>query len=148
MHVLVEGEDYEVKAIVVKENRRFSGHWLSPGSMLMNDEFVVPRNAIKKVGRDRIDLSLHDGDVRRLAPYLSYREKAESVAGELQDLAGVFGSGPEVPHWVEQVANKPAEELEIDGGENVMLGHTGKKLGHVKDVLVDGNELVGIVLLP
>lgn len=148
VHVLVAGDDYEVKAIVVKENRRFSGHWLSPGSMLMNDEFIVPRDAISGVAHDRLDLSLHDAEVRRLAPYLSYREKAESVGGELEDLAGVFGSGPELPHWVEQVANKPDDELEIDGGENVMLGQTGKKLGHVKDVLVDGSELVGVVLLP
>jgi uncharacterized protein YrrD len=47
-----------------------------------------------------------------------------------------------------EVANKPADELEIDGDENVMLGHTGKKLGTVKDVLFDGDQLVGVVLRP
>ena len=146
--VLVEAGEYEVKAIVVKESRRFSGHWLSPGSMLMNDEFVVPRDAIGAVSHDRIDLSLHDGEVRELAPYLSYGEKPESIGEELEDQAGVFGSGPELPHWVQEVAHKPADEMEIDAGENVMLGHTGRKLGEVKDVLVDGNELVGVVLKP
>lgn len=146
--VLVESGEYEVKAIVVKESRRFSGHWLSPGSMLMNDEFVVPRDAIHAVSHDRIDLSLHDGEVRKLAPYLSYGEKPESIGEELEDQAGVFGSGPELPHWVQEVANKPADEIEIDVGENVMLGHTGRKLGEVKDVLVDGSELVGVVLKP
>jgi uncharacterized protein YrrD len=39
-------------------------------------------------------------------------------------------------------------ELEIDSGEHVMLGRTGKKLGRVKDVLFDGDELVGVVILP
>ena len=67
---------------------------------------------------------------------------------EAEDQAAVFGSGPGIPHWIEQVANKPASELEIDGGENVMLGHTGRKLGTVKDVLFDGDQLVGVVLRP
>jgi hypothetical protein len=70
------------------------------------------------------------------------------VTEGLEDEAAVLAASPTVPHWVEQVANKPAGELEIDGGENVMLGHTGRKLGTVKDVLFDGDELVGIVLRP
>jgi PRC-barrel domain protein len=60
----------------------------------------------------------------------------------------VLGSGPELPNWLEQVANKPEGELEIDGGENVMLGHTGRKIGTVQDVLFDDDQLVGIVLKP
>jgi hypothetical protein len=114
----------------------------------MNDEFIVPRDAIRSVSHERIDVSLHDGEVRKLAPYLSYGEKPESIREELEDQAGVFGSGPELPHWVQEVANKPADEMEIDAGENVMLGHTGRKLGEVKDVLIDGSELVGVVLKP
>jgi len=146
-HVLVEG-DYSLEAIVVRESRGFSGTWLSPGSMLVNNEFVVPRAAIKSVEHDRIELSLTSARARQLRPYLSYRERGESLTEEAEDQAGVFGSGPEIPGWVEQVANKPASELEIDGGENVMLGHTGRKLGTVKDVLFDGDELVGVVLRP
>jgi len=65
-----------------------------------------------------------------------------------QDTAGVLGSGPEVPNWMEQIANKPEGDLEIDGGENVMLGRTGKRLGTVHDVLFDDDQLVGIVLKP
>jgi len=60
----------------------------------------------------------------------------------------VFGEAPAVPHWIEQVAVKSPDELEIDGGENVMLGHTGKKLGTVKDVLFHDDQLVGVVLHP
>ena len=146
-HVLV-GPDYGLRALVIKESGRFSGHLFSPGSLLVNDEFIVPRDAVRSLSHDRIELSLTAADVRRLPPYLAYRERDESVVEGLEDTAGVLGSGPEVPNWLQQVANKPANELEIDGGENVMLGHTGKKLGTVQDVLFDGDQLVGIVLKP
>lgn len=146
-HVLV-GADYMLAAIVVRESRSFSGSWLSPGAMLVNNEFIVPRNAIKSVDHDRIELSLSPSAARKLRPYLRYREKGESLGEEAEDEATILGSGPGIPHWIEQVANKPTSELEIDGGENVMLGHTGKKLGTVKDVLFDGDQLVGVVLQP
>ncbi len=146
-HVVVDS-DYNLKALVVRENRGFSGSVLSPGSMLVNDEFIVPPDAVKRVDHERIELALSAADARRLPPYLTYREKGETVEEQAEDVAGVLGSGPELPNWLEQVANKGAGELEIDGGENVMLGHTGRKLGTVKDVLFDGDDLVGIVLLP
>jgi sporulation protein YlmC with PRC-barrel domain len=146
-HVLV-GPDYGLRALVIKESGRFSGHLFSPGSLLVNDEFIVPKEAVRSLSHDRVELSLTAADVRRLPPYLAYRERDESVVEGLEDTAGVLGSGPEVPNWLQQVANKPADELEIDGGENVMLGHTGKKLGTVQDVLFDGDQLGGIVLPP
>ncbi|HKC20278.1 MAG TPA: PRC-barrel domain-containing protein [Candidatus Dormibacteraeota bacterium] len=146
-HVLVDAE-YGMKAVVVRESSGFSGSWLSPRSLLVADEFVVPREAVRAVAHDRVELSLSSADARKLQPYLSYREKGESLGEAAEDEAGVLGSGPEIPHWLEQVANKPASELEIDGGENVMLGHTGKRLGTVKDVLFDGDQLVGVVLQP
>ena len=147
-HVLV-GPDYGLRALVIKESGSFSGHRFSPGSMLINDEFIVPKEAVKSLSHDRVDLTLSAADVRRLPPYLAYKEKLEeSVTEGLEDTAGVLGSGPEVPNWLEQIANKPSDELEIDGGENVMLGHTGKKLGTVQDVLFDDDQLVGIVLKP
>jgi sporulation protein YlmC with PRC-barrel domain len=146
-HVLVDA-DYALEAIVVRESRGFSGSWLAPRSMLLNNEFIVPRGAIKSVDHDRIELSLTSAGARKLRPYLSYREKGESLGEEAEDEAAVLGSGPGLPHWIEQVANKPGSELEIDGGENVMLGHSGRKLGTVKDVLFDGDQLVGVVLRP
>jgi len=147
-HVLV-GPDYGLRALVIKESRRFSGYLFSPGSRLVNDEFIVPKEAVKAATHDRIDLSLSAADVRRLPPYLAYREKPEeSVAEGLEDTAGVLGSGPEVPNWMEQIAEKPEGDLEIDGGENVMLGRTGKRLGTVQDVLFDDEQLVGVVLKP
>lgn len=147
VHLLVDA-GYGLKAIVVKETGHFSGGWLSPGSFLVADELIVPRDAVRSVERDRVELSISSADVRRLQPYLGYREKGETVGEEMEDEAGVLGSGPEVPNWLEQVANKPEGELEIDGGENVMLGHSGKKLGTVKDVLFDDDQLVGVVLQP
>jgi sporulation protein YlmC with PRC-barrel domain len=147
VHVLVDG-DYKLQAMVVKESRGFSGGFLSPGSLLVNDEFIVPRDAVQNLDHDRVDLKLTASDVRRLPPYLSYRQKGETEGERAEDVASVFGASPEVPGWLEQVANKPATELEIDGGENVMLGHTGKKLGTVKDVLFDDDQLVGVVMLP
>jgi sporulation protein YlmC with PRC-barrel domain len=45
-------------------------------------------------------------------------------------------------------AHKRLDELEISRGENVMLGHTGKKLGTVRDVVLDEGELAGVVIRP
>ena len=147
VHVLVDSE-YSLQGLVVRESRAFSGQRLAPGSMLLADEFIVPRDAVRSVGHDRIELALTSADARSLQPYLSYREKSESIGEEAEDFVGVLTSNPGIPNWMEQVANKPPGELEIDGGENVMLGHTGKKLGTVKDVLFDADQLVGIVLRP
>ena len=147
VHVLV-GPDYGLRALVIKESRRFSGHLFSPGSMLVNDEFIVPKDAVKAATHDQIELALSAADIRRLPPYLAYRERSESVTEGLEDEAALLGSAPEIPHWIEQVANKPPNELEIDSGENVMLGHSGKRLGTVQDVLFDDDQLVGIVLKP
>lgn len=147
VHVLT-GSDYSLKAIVVNESHGFGGSWLSPSSLLVNTEFVAPHDAIESVDHDRIALKVSTTDARKFPAYLGYREKGESLGEEAEDEAGILGSGPEIPHWLQQVANKPAGELEIDGGENVMLGHTGRKLGEVKDVLFDGDQLVGVVLQP
>jgi hypothetical protein len=49
---------------------------------------------------------------------------------------------------VEQVASKGDGQIEIDRGENEMLGTTGRRLGRVQDVLVDQGELIGIVMRP
>ena len=146
--VLVGGADYSLKGVVVKEGREFSGLSRSPQSWLLADELVVPKDAVRKVSRQRIDLNLGAADVRSLTPYLSYRYEGESPREEFVDMAQALLSNPVLPNSLDEVANKPAGQLEIDAGENVMLGHSGKKLGTVKDVLFDGDDLVGVVLLP
>lgn len=147
VHLLV-GSDYSLKALVIKESASFSGHRLAPLTMLVADEFIAPKDAVTSMTRERVDLGLTAAEVRLLPPYIAYRERDESTSDVLADTAGPLTASPEVPHWLEQVANKPADELEIDGGENVMLGRTGQRLGTVKDVLFDGDQLVGVVLLP
>lgn len=146
--VLVEDPGYGLKALVVKEGGRFSGLLLAPGSALLADEVIVPLDAIAEVTRERIQLNSAAADVRRMPPYLEFRTRDETAAEVLEDESAVLGQSPAIPHSLEEVANKPAGELEIEGGENVMLGHTGKRLGSVRDVLFDDGELVGIVLQP
>jgi len=146
--VLVEDSDFGLRGIVVREGGRFSGLLLAPGSMLLADEVIVPPAAVRAISRDRIELKLSSADVRNLPPYLEYRQEPESRTDELIEQAEVLGSSPAIPASVHQFANKPAGELEIEGGESVMLGHTGQRLGTVRDVLFDDGELVGIVLRP
>lgn len=147
VHLLV-GPEYGLRALVVKESAAFTGHGFSPGSYLVNDEFVVPVDAARSVRHDRVELSLSSGDVRLLPAYLSYREREETSTEFAADEIGPLTASPEVPHWVEQLANKAADSLEIDRDENVMIGHSGKKLGTVKDVLFDDDQLVGVVIRP
>jgi sporulation protein YlmC with PRC-barrel domain len=147
--LIVGREDLSLKALVIKENRRFSGHLLSPGSWLLADEVIVPRGEASAVSHDRVVLRLAANQVRKLPAYLSYRYGEETATeGFTEEAIGALTSSPAVPASLEQVANKGPDELEIEGGENVMLGHSGKRLGTVKDVLFDNSELVGVVVLP
>lgn len=147
--LIVAKEDLTLKDFVVKESRRFSGHLLSPGSWLLADEVIVPRDQVSSISHERIDLRLTAGEVRKLPPYLSYRYGDETTAEGLREEAiSALSSSPAIPSSLEQVANKGADELEIEGGENVMVGNTRKRLGTVKDVLFDGGDLVGVVILP
>jgi sporulation protein YlmC with PRC-barrel domain len=146
--VLVGGDDYALKALVVKEGGRFSGLLLAPGSALLADEVIVPIENVTRVTREAVELNLPSADVRRLPPYLAFQRGGETVVDELEETVEVLGQSPTIPHDFHELANKPADELEIEGGENVMLGRTGKVLGHVKDVLFDDGELVGVVVQP
>ncbi|HEY2597837.1 MAG TPA: PRC-barrel domain-containing protein [Candidatus Dormibacteraeota bacterium] len=147
--LIVGKDDLRLKAFVVKENRRFSGHLLSPGSWLLADEAIVPRGEVSSVSRDHVVLKLTANNVRNLPAYLSYRYGDETATqGLTEEAISALSASPAIPSSLEQVANKGADELEIEGGENVMLGHTGKRLGTVKDVLFDDSELVGVVILP
>jgi hypothetical protein len=87
-------------------------------------------------------------EVRRQPLYLSYRR--EPQRGRLAPVVeeGEFvGGGLGLPK-AEEIANKPADQIEIDRGENVMLGTTGRRLGRVQDVLFDHGKLIGVVIRP
>ena len=66
--LIVGKDDLTLRAFVVKESRRFSGHLISPGSWLLADEVTVPRSEVGSVSRDRIGLKLTAGAVRRPPP--------------------------------------------------------------------------------
>jgi len=147
--LIVDKNDLTLRAFVAKESRRFTGHLLSPGSWLLADEVILPRSAVSSVAHERIVLTLTAADVRKLPPYLSYRYGDETFTeGLTEEAISALTSSPAIPASLEQVANKGADELEIEGGENVMLGNSGKRLGTVKDVLFDNKELIGVVILP
>ena len=46
---------------------------------------------------------------------------------------------------VAELADNRGEEIEIGPDENVMGGHTGRRLGQVRDLLYDQGKLVGRV---
>src|ERR1017187_1915075 len=144
--MIVDGESFDIHAIVVKETRHFSGHSVA-ATALMEDDISIPLSAVKDVTRDLITLSITSAEARRTAPYLTYQyaPPAKGDAGRLLIAQGAQTGY--APHLVEE-AHKRLDELEISRGENVMLGHTGTKLGTVQDVVLDEGELAGVVMGP
>jgi sporulation protein YlmC with PRC-barrel domain len=143
---LVGAEDFKLQAIVVEEDREFSGA-AARGTARMIPDVVIPIEGIAAATNDRVDLSLTAADVRRLPPYITYRQAPLSASEQVSGVLTVLGGNPVVPR-MEEVTSRRDNEIEIDAGENVMLGRTGRKLGEVKEVLFDGPELVGIVMQP
>ena len=147
--IVVDAESWDPRALIVRETNWFSGRTLAPGAGMMVAEVIVPLGAIADAGPDGIRLSLDKRETRALPPYLSYQYKPLEHGDTLRFAAalagGSLGVGPMFP-LLEEVADKPAGEIEIRHGENVMIGHGGDKLGTVQDVLFDEGELVGIVV--
>jgi sporulation protein YlmC with PRC-barrel domain len=147
--VIVDGELWDLRELVVEESRRFSGHLFSPGTALMSADVIVPLQAVAHVAHDRIDLAITAAQVRGLPPYLSYeygpppRSQREALAIAVAPL----GAGVPLRPLTETAAKAPSD-IEIYPGEPVMLGHSGKRLGRVRDIVYDGTELVGIVIDP
>jgi sporulation protein YlmC with PRC-barrel domain len=144
---LVDGTDFELRALVVEESKVFKGHLMAPGALGLEDDLVVPIDDVRGVTRDRVDLALTSAAVRQLPSYLRYRPATLTAGAEFAAWAAAVGGNPGV-FPMEEVATRPEGEIEIDAGENVMIGHTGHKLGHVKDVLFDETELIGVVVEP
>ena len=146
--VLVEAEGFDPKALVIQDESSLAGRLLADEKLLITDEVVVPISAVESASHDVIRLSMSVDDIRRQPPYLSYRFKALTGGEALEEEVDFLGGGLGLPANAEQVANKPADQIEIDRDENVMLGKTGHRLGRVHDVLFDDGELVGIVIKP
>ena len=89
-------------------------------------------------------------DIRREPLYLSYRPRSPTVGeAALEEEAILTGGigGVALPTF-DEIANKGKGEIEIDRGENVMLGNSGHRLGRVHDVLFDRGALIGVVIRP
>jgi len=149
--IVVDGDSWDPRALIVRETEWFSGRVLSPGAAMMVAEVIVPLQAVSEIAPEEIRLNLDKRATRRLPPYLSYQYQSLQRGDGLRYAAalagGQLGTGPMFPR-LDEVADKLEGDIEIRRGESVMIGHGGDRLGTVEDVLFDEGELVGIVVRP
>ena len=145
--VIVDEAGFEPRALVVKEAESVAGRLRAAESLFTTDEVVIPIAAVQSATHDLVRLSITGPDVRREPLYLSYRPKAPTVEEAAVEEGEVLTGSLALPTY-EEIANKPEGEIEIDRGENVMLGKTGHRLGTVHDVLFDHGKLIGVVIRP
>ena len=144
--LIVDADGFTPQALVVKHEESLAGRVLAAEKFFTTDEVVIPITAVESATHDAVKLSMAAEDVRRQPLYLTYHREptaGEAVLEEGQLVTGGLG----LPR-VEEVANKPDGQIEIDRGENVMLGTTGHRLGRVEDVLFDHGELLAVVIKP
>jgi sporulation protein YlmC with PRC-barrel domain len=147
VRVVVEREGFDPRALVVKEEESLAGRVRSDESMFVTDEVVIPIAAVESAAHDLVQLSMSGSDVDRQPLYLSYRPKRLTVGEATLEDADVLTGAVAMPKF-EETANKARGEIEIDRGENVMLGTSGHRLGQVHDVLYEQGELLGVVIKP
>ena len=145
--LLVDADGFTPRSLVVKHEESLAGRVIAAEKFFTTDEVVIPITAVESATHGLVHLSMTADEVRRQPLYLSYSRPAptteEAVVEEGQLITGGLG----LPK-VEEVANKSDDQIEIDRGENVMLGTTGHRLGRVEDVLLDHGELIGVVIRP
>jgi sporulation protein YlmC with PRC-barrel domain len=145
--VIVDEKGFDARALVVKDEVSLGGRLRGDSKLFTTDEVVIPITAVESATHDLVRLSMSGPDVRRQPIYLTYRPKPltreEAALEDADVLTGSVGLPPN-----QEIANKPAGQIEIDRGENVMLGKTGHRLGRVQDVLFDHGELIGVVIRP
>jgi uncharacterized protein YrrD len=147
VRIIVDEQGFSPRALVVKDEASLAGRLLSDEKFLTTDEVVIPISAVESATNDEVRLSMSGPDVRRQPLYLSYRNQPMTTDDAVVEEADLIGGGLGLPK-LEEIANKPADQIEIEHGENVMLGKTGRRLGRVEDVLFDHGELVGVVIRP
>ena len=145
--VLVEEQGFDPRALVIREHESLFARLMADERLFITDEVVLPIDMVSSASHDEVTLNVAAAEVRRQPPYLDHHvlppTKREVPLGEATVLVG----GIVMPAATE-TANKPADQIELDRGENVMLGKTGRRLGRVEEILYDGGELAGIVLRP
>jgi sporulation protein YlmC with PRC-barrel domain len=145
--LIVDADGFTPRALVVKREESVAGRILAAEKFFTTDEVVIPIAAVEAATHDLVRLSMSATDVRRQPLYLSYRRPVMTPEEAVLEEGELLGGGLGLPK-VEEVANKPDGEIEIDRGENVMLGSSGHRLGRVEDVLFDKGELIGVVIRP
>jgi hypothetical protein len=104
-------------------------------------------NVVQSADAERVALSMTPAEARRTQPYLTYQYAPLDRSDAARMLVSSIGQSGYVPQLVEK-SHKRLDEIEIDAGEKIMVGNTGRKLGTVRDVVMDHGELVGIVMHP
>jgi uncharacterized protein YrrD len=145
--VIVDEQGFSPRALVVKDEATLAGRLLSGEKLFTTDEVVVPIGAVESATHDEVRLSISGPEVRRQPLYLSYRREPMTTEAAVVEEGALLGGGLGLPK-VEEIANKPAGQIEIDQGENVMLGTTGRRLGRVQAVLLDHGELMAVAIRP
>jgi uncharacterized protein YrrD len=145
--VIVDEQGFEPRALVVKDEASLTGRLMSDEKFMTTDEVVIPISVVESATRDEVRLSMSSAEVRRQPLYLSYRREPMTTEDVVVEESDLMGGGLGLPK-VQEIANKPSDQIEIDRGENVMLGKTGRRLGRVEDVLFDHGKLIGVVVRP
>jgi sporulation protein YlmC with PRC-barrel domain len=145
--IIVDEKGFSPQSLVVKDESSLAARLMSDEKFLTTDEVVIPISAVESATHDEVRLSMSGPEVRRQPLYLSYRPEPMTTEDAVVEEADLMGGGLGLPK-VEEVANKPADQIEIERGENVMLGKTGRRLGRVQDVLFDHGKLIGVVIRP
>lgn len=145
--VIVDEKGFDPRALVVKNEVTLGGRVLAAEKLFTTDEVVIPITSVESATHDLVKLSISGHEIRRQPLYLSYRPNAPTAEEAVAEDAELLTGGLVLP-TKEEVANKPEGQIEIDRGENVMLGNTGRRLGQVHDVLLDHGELIGVVIRP
>ncbi len=145
--VIVDEEGFSPRALVVKDEATLAGRLIAGEKLFTTDEVVIPIGAVESATHDEVRLSMSAPEVRRQPLYLSYRREPMTTEDALVEEGELIGGGLGLPK-AQEIANKAHNQIEIDRGENVMLGKTGRRLGRVEDVLFDRGALIGVVIRP
>ena len=145
--VLVEEQGFDPKALVVKSDESLVGRELPAEQRFITDEVEIPIQSDAAANHDNIQHHNPASELRLQPPYLSYRFKPMTLGTASLEESEILTGGVGVPN-AEEVANKPEGQIEIEQGESVMLGETGRRLGRIHDVLYDKGEMIGVVIQP
>src|ERR1700730_14200648 len=147
VRVLVDEKGFEPRALVVKDEATLAGSLLAGEKLFTTDEVVISITAVASATHEGVRLSMSGAELRRQPLYLSYQREPMTVEEAAVEEGEFLTGGLGLPK-AQEVANKAAGQIEIERGENVMVGDTGRRLGTVQDVLFDHGELIGVVIHP